>query len=200
VAGIAADANVLINELRMYAQRHYYWYREHIPVEELVMDLCDLKQQYTQFGGQRPFGVSLLYMGWDPHFGYQLYQSDPSGNYGGWKATCIGSNHTAAISILKQDYKSTPTLKEALDLSIKVLSKSIDSAKLTASKVELATLTRTSDDASGKTVVRVLPASEVEELIKAYEERVAAEKKEKEREEKERVERERQKKKEAAKS
>ena len=66
--------------------------------------------------------------------------------------------------------------------------------------MELATLTRTSDDASGKTVVRVLPASEVEELIKAYEERVAAEKKEKEREEKERVERERQKKKEAAKS
>jgi hypothetical protein len=24
-------------------------------------------------------------MGWDKHYGYQLYQSDPSGNYGGWK-------------------------------------------------------------------------------------------------------------------
>ena len=45
--------------------------------------------------GLRPFGVSILYMGWDPHFGFQLYQSDPSGNYGGWKATCIGSNHQA---------------------------------------------------------------------------------------------------------
>ena len=32
-------------------------------------------------------------MGWDPHYGFQLYQSDPSGNYGGWKATCIGNNH-----------------------------------------------------------------------------------------------------------
>ena len=42
--------------------------------------------------GKRPFGVSLLYMGWDKHHGYQLYQSDPSGNYGGWKATCIGNN------------------------------------------------------------------------------------------------------------
>lgn len=31
-------------------------------------------------------------MGWDNHYGYQLYQSDPSGNYGGWKATCIGMN------------------------------------------------------------------------------------------------------------
>ena len=43
--------------------------------------------------GKRPFGVSLLYMGWDQHYGYQLYQSDPSGNYTGWKATCIGNNH-----------------------------------------------------------------------------------------------------------
>ena len=42
--------------------------------------------------GKRPFGVSILYMGWDKHYGYQLYQSDPSGNYGGWKATCIGNN------------------------------------------------------------------------------------------------------------
>lgn len=44
------------------------------------------------FVGRRPFGVSLLYAGWDKHYGFQLYQSDPSGNYGGWKATCIGNN------------------------------------------------------------------------------------------------------------
>jgi len=42
--------------------------------------------------GKRPFGVSILYMGWDAHYGFQLYQSDPSGNYCGWKATCIGTN------------------------------------------------------------------------------------------------------------
>lgn len=48
-------------------------------------------QGYTQFGGQRPFGVSLLYGGWDEHYGFQLYQSDPSGNYGGWKAVAIGA-------------------------------------------------------------------------------------------------------------
>ena len=47
--------------------------------------------------GKRPFGVSILYMGWDPHFGFQLYQSDPSGNYGGWKATCIGNNHQVCM-------------------------------------------------------------------------------------------------------
>ena len=134
MAGITADANILVNDLRVAAARHTYWYSEHIPVEQLVTHLCDLKQRYTQFGGRRPFGTSLLYMGWDPHSNFQLYQSDPSGNYGGWKATCIGSNHQAANSILKQDYKNTPTLKEALGLAIKVLSKTVDTPKLTADK------------------------------------------------------------------
>ena len=48
--------------------------------------------QILFFSGKRPFGVSLLYMGWDKHYGFQLYQSDPSGNFSGWKATCIGNN------------------------------------------------------------------------------------------------------------
>ena len=46
-------------------------------------------QAYTQSGGKRPFGVSILYIGWDKHYGYQLYQSDPSGNYGGWKVSYL---------------------------------------------------------------------------------------------------------------
>ena len=53
-----------------------------MPCEQLVSSLCDLKQAYTQYGGKRPFGVSILYMGWDSHHGYQLYHSDPAGmNY-----------------------------------------------------------------------------------------------------------------------
>jgi 20S proteasome alpha/beta subunit len=39
--------------------------------------------------GLRPFGVSFLYAGWDDHFGFQLYHSDPSGNYGGWKVCSL---------------------------------------------------------------------------------------------------------------
>jgi len=48
--------------------------------------------------GKRPFGVSILYIGWDKHHGFQLYQSDPSGNYGGWKATCIGNNSAVSFT------------------------------------------------------------------------------------------------------
>ena len=38
--------------------------QEPMPVDQLVRQLCDTKQGYTQFGGLRPFGVSLLYGGW----------------------------------------------------------------------------------------------------------------------------------------
>lgn len=102
VAGITSDANVLTNELRLISQRYLLQYGESIPCEQLVSWLCDVKQAYTQYGGKRPFGVSLLYAGWDHQYGFQLYQSDPSGNYGGWKATCIGNNSAAAVSMLKQ--------------------------------------------------------------------------------------------------
>ncbi|ERE75073.1 proteasome subunit alpha type-4-like protein [Cricetulus griseus] len=183
VAGITSDANVLTNELRLIAQRYLLQYQEPIPCEQLVTALCDIKQAYTQFGGKRPFGVSLLYIGWDKHYGFQLYQSDPSGNYGGWKATCIGNNSAAAVSMLKQDYKEGEmTLKSALALAIKVLNKTMDVSKLSAEKVEIATLTRE----NGKTMIRVLKQKEVEQLIKKHEEEEAkAEREKKEKEQKE---------------
>lgn len=58
-----------------------------------------LRSEHCVCLGKRPFGVSLLYMGWDKHYGFQLYQSDPSGNYGGWKATCIGNNSAVSVSL-----------------------------------------------------------------------------------------------------
>jgi len=140
VAGLRSDANILINNARLTAQRHLFKYDEPMPVEQLIQQICDLKQGYTQFGGMRPFGVSFLFAGYDKHFGYQLYQSDPSGNYGGWKATAIGANHSSAQSILKQDYKEYLNLDGALQLAIKVLSKTMDSTQLTPDKLEFATL------------------------------------------------------------
>uniref|UniRef100_A0A9I9CGA7 Proteasome alpha-type subunits domain-containing protein n=3 Tax=Cucumis melo TaxID=3656 RepID=A0A9I9CGA7_CUCME len=138
VAGIMSDANILINTARVQAQRYTYAYQEPMPVEQLVQSLCDTKQGYTQFGGLRPFGVSFLFAGWDKNYGFQLYMSDPSGNYGGWKAAAIGANNQAAQSMLKQDYKDDITREEAIQLALKVLSKTMDSTSLTSEKLELA--------------------------------------------------------------
>jgi 20S proteasome subunit alpha 3 len=134
VAGMTADANILINFARQAAQRYLLTYNEDIPCEQLVRRLCDLKQSYTQHGGLRPFGVSFIYAGYDPQRQFQLYQSNPSGNYGGWKATSVGANNASAQSLLKQDYKEECNLKEACGLAVKVLSKTMDSTKLSSEK------------------------------------------------------------------
>lgn len=134
VAGMTADANILINYARQAAQQYLLTYNEEIPCEQLVRRLCDLKQGYTQHGGLRPFGVSFIYAGYDPLRQFQLYQSNPSGNYGGWKATSVGANNAAAQSLLKQDYKEECDLKEACALAVKVLSKTMDSTKLSSEK------------------------------------------------------------------
>jgi len=134
VAGMTADANILINYARQAAQRYLLTYNEDIPCEQLVRRLCDLKQGYTQHGGLRPFGVSFIYAGWDPQRQFQLYLSNPSGNYGGWKATSAGANNASAQSLLKQDYKEDCTLKEACGMAVKVLSKTMDSTKLSSEK------------------------------------------------------------------
>jgi len=68
VAGITADANILINYARLAAQRYTLTYQEPIPVEQLIINICDRKQGYTQFGGLRPFGVSFLWAGWDKNW------------------------------------------------------------------------------------------------------------------------------------
>uniref|UniRef100_A0A2K5RI38 Proteasome subunit alpha type n=1 Tax=Cebus imitator TaxID=2715852 RepID=A0A2K5RI38_CEBIM len=163
VAGITSDANVLTNELRYLLQ-----YQEPIPCEQLVTALCDIKQAYTQFGGKRPFGVSLLYIGWDKHYGFQLYQSDPSGNYGGWKATCIGNNSAVTEGLITAVILHMPACNTNKCMCLFL--------------VEIATLTRE----NGKTVIRVLKQKEVEQLIKKHEEEEAkAEREKKEKEQKE---------------
>ncbi|RIB13494.1 nucleophile aminohydrolase [Gigaspora rosea] len=165
VAGITADANYLINYSRQIAQNYLYTYGEDIPVEQLVQRLCDLKQGYTQYGGLRPFGVSFIYAGHDSHYGFQLYHSDPSGNYGGWKATCIGANNASAQSLLKQDYKDEITLKEARELAAKVLSKTMDSTTLSSEKLEFATLSLNDE---GKVSYHLYKPDEIDALLKDF--------------------------------
>ena len=146
-AGLTADANILINFARNICQDYSYTYGQQIPVEQLVRQLCNAKQRYTQHGGLRPFGVSFLYAGWDEIFGSQLYCSDPSGNYLGWKAIAIGANNQSASGILKQDYDEKCSLRQAMGLVAKVICKSMDTNSPTPDKskgylVEIITVTK----------------------------------------------------------
>ena len=62
VAGITADANILINYARLEAQRYLLKYHEPIPVELLLQGVCDLKQGYTQYGGMFFICIGVICM------------------------------------------------------------------------------------------------------------------------------------------
>lgn len=165
VAGMTADASILVNTARVKAQQYLKTYSEEIPCELLIKQVCDIKQGYTQHGGLRPFGVSFLYAGYDDRYEFQLFTSKPSGNYAGWKATSIGSNSSAAQTLLKKDYKDDLTLKEACELAIKVLSKTMDSSNLNSDKLEFATLSLSTTDKT-KVIHKIWKDDDVNMLIK----------------------------------
>lgn len=121
VAGLTADANILLNEARTKSLSHWKTFSKAIPIELLVQKIGNLKQGFTQMGGLRPFGVSLLYAGYDTTFGFQLYISDPSGNYSAWKATAVGAQSQAAQSYLKNEYSEGLTVIAAKELAFKTL-------------------------------------------------------------------------------
>jgi len=187
VAGLTADANILIDQARLRAGRYQYQYQEPIPIEQLVEYVCNYKQFYTQRGGLRPFGVAFLFAGYDEEHGFQLYQSDPSGNYSGWKATVIGSNNQAGKSILKSDYlkaaasaggeekmeteeesSEIPDIDGALRLAVKVLNKTMDgTGAAAAEKMELFTMTL--DPETGDCVHHILTKKEAQRVVDAVE-------------------------------
>ena len=148
VSGVVADANYLVDSARLHGQRHLYSHSEPIYVEELVKYLCNEKHHYTQYGSSRPFGVGLMYAGWDSIRGFQLYHSDPSGNYSAWKAHATGKGCVTSISKLKDEYK-TCNIKEAVDLAIAVLAKGMDLTSPDVNKFEVGVLTK---DANGNVV------------------------------------------------
>ncbi|XP_011178741.2 proteasome subunit alpha type-4-like [Zeugodacus cucurbitae] len=121
-AGIVADVNFLVDQMRLIAQRYKCCYGSSIPVEILVKNICDIKQAYTQYANRRPFGVAIIYIGYDRHQQFQLYKSEPGGSYDNWYGTCVGENPLLCLSIINTLYDrcrgSVIDIKTACDIAI----------------------------------------------------------------------------------
>ncbi len=100
-AGLIADSRVLVEFLRVEAQRHRLTFGEPAPYTVLGHALGTLLQQFTQFGGTRPFAVSLLLGGFNGTTP-GLVELDPSGATIGWRAYAIGRNRRAVADFLEE--------------------------------------------------------------------------------------------------
>ncbi|MGC8644882.1 MAG: archaeal proteasome endopeptidase complex subunit alpha [Thermoplasmata archaeon] len=139
-SGLIGDARILIDHARLQAQSEKVTYGQEIIVESLVKKVCDLLQQYTQYGGVRPFGASLLITGID-ETGISLYETDPSGLSTGYKADAIGYGRDAAMELLEKEYRSNMNLKEAADLGVKALKAGLEQGQ-TLGTVSVGVITR----------------------------------------------------------
>ena len=124
-SGLVADARILVDEARKYAQIHRVNFGENMGVEMLVKKVCDYKQNYTQYGGVRPFGTALLVAGTDD-LGAHLFETDPSGALVAYKATGIGSGRAAVMDVFEKDFKDDMPFDDAAVLGLRALEAAIE--------------------------------------------------------------------------
>ncbi|HEV8290232.1 MAG TPA: archaeal proteasome endopeptidase complex subunit alpha [Candidatus Norongarragalinales archaeon] len=138
-AGLAADARKLTDVARVEAQKHRLTYNEEMPVEMLSKKVGEHLQFYTQYGGVRPYGVSLLIGGVDdkPH----LFETDPFGLTIEYYATAIGAGKKAVEDFLEKEYKQGLKTEDAIKLGFRALKK-VSEEKLTPENVDVAVITK----------------------------------------------------------
>jgi len=120
-SGFMSDARILVRRARVRAQQHKLTYGENIETESIVKYIADLKQAYTQYGGARPFGISLLVGGVTKK--PKLFLTEPSGSYFEYKAKAIGTKSDEANKLLEKNYKENMSQEEATRLAISIFKK-----------------------------------------------------------------------------
>lgn len=156
-SGLVADARVLVDHARVTAQISKITYDERINVEMLVKKICDYKQNYTQYGGVRPFGTALLIAGVDDQ-GVHLFETDPSGALVSYKAGSIGAGRNVVMEVFEEQYQEGMEMDDAIVLGLKALKKATEEEKLNPKSVEIGIVRKGSN-------FRRLEESEVEAVV-----------------------------------
>ncbi|KAB8360950.1 hypothetical protein FH972_024682 [Carpinus fangiana] len=157
-AGLNADARILVDKARMEAQSHRLTVEDPVSIEYITKYIAGVQQRYTQSGGVRPFGISTLVIGFDPHDKIpRLYQTEPSGIYSAWKANAIGRSSKTVREFLERNHKDDMDREETLKLTIKSL---LEVVQTGAKNIEIAIV------APGKKL-EMLPVEDIEKYVES---------------------------------
>jgi 20S proteasome subunit alpha 2 len=127
---------VLVKRARKSSQSYVRTYGQVQSVSQLVKGTASVMQEYTQRGGVRPFGISLLVAGLDGDGAPGLFQVDPSGAYFGWKATAIGKNYISAKNFLEKRWTADMELEDAIHTALLTLREGFE-GEMTASNIQV---------------------------------------------------------------
>lgn len=183
-SGLVADARRLVDVARTQAQVNKVNYHEPISVTGLAKYIGDLEQMYTQSGGIRPFGISLI-IGGVSDGECKLYETDPSGALVEYKATSIGYGREKTLNLFEEKYTDDISLDDAIDLAVEGIYVATDSKISDDDNIEIAIIDK--DTEKFRKLDEESINERVEKLLERKEEekREAEEKAKKEAEEKE---------------
>ncbi len=116
-AGYIPDARVQVDGARFFSQGNRMTYDESVEVATVAKHLADQAHQFTQYGGVRPNGVSMIIAGIDQK-GESIYVTDPSGTYVQFSAIAIGAGSDEVNAFLEKNYDETMSLEDAASLAI----------------------------------------------------------------------------------
>lgn len=122
-AGILSDARMLVERAQLMAQQHRVTYDSSIDTETIIKDIANVEQQYSQYGGARPFGVSIMVAGINNDGSAKLFISDVTGNYAGYYATAVGENDERIKELLREKYKESLTIEQGIKLALEIFKK-----------------------------------------------------------------------------
>ncbi len=117
-AGILSDARILVERAQLIAQQHRVTYDSPIDVESVIKEIANIMQNFTQYPGARPFGVSFMVAGVNSEA--KLFVSDVTGNYVAYKATVIGENDEKIKEQLRKKYQENMSKEDAIKLALKI--------------------------------------------------------------------------------
>jgi proteasome alpha subunit len=157
-AGITSDARVLIERAQLLAQQHRITYDSPIEPELVIKDISNIKQQFTQYGGARPFGVSIMLAGINGKKP-ELFTSDITGNYFSYHANAIGENDEKIKEKLREKCKSDLSIKKGIKLALDIF-KEIQGDKFDINRFELVYINK------NETKLHRVEAGEIREFIK----------------------------------
>lgn len=139
VSGLLSDGRVLVKYAQAEAQKHRITYDEPVDILMIVKEVCDHKQIFTQYGGIRPYGVSLLIGGVDST-GPRLFLTEPAGIFWEFKATSIGEGSAVINKFLEKNYDPKMSQTEAIKSGLEGLKKFLGT-KFNKESVEIAEVT-----------------------------------------------------------
>ncbi len=133
-SGMVADGLHIIDVARTRTQNHRLIYDDIKSVESLAKDTSAYMMQATQYGGLRPYAVSVLVGGIDDQ--PRLFEIEPGASFLGYKADAIGAGKKVATEILVKEYKDNMSIEDAIMLGVKILKK-ISEEKLSKDSLDI---------------------------------------------------------------